>query len=238
MMQEIKDTLLAEAGGYGFTLSPTLLDQLERYAELLVDYNQKVNLTAITQPREIALLHFLDSMLLRVALEGRVIDSLADVGTGAGFPGMVLKLLEPGIDLTLIDSLNKRIAFLEQLAAALSVKVTALHLRAEEAGREQSLREQFSVTTARAVAPLPVLCEYCLPLTKIGGVFAAMKAKEADAEAQSAQNAITLLGGKLLEIRAFTLPDGDERSVVLIEKISHTPTKYPRPAGKLAKYPL
>ena len=224
--------------GQGISLQPDQLEQLDRYSELLVEWNQKMNLTAITDPKEMAEKHFLDSLLLTKAVEISQGGSLIDVGTGAGFPSLPVKILRPDISLTMLDSLQKRLTFLEAVCGELKVRANLLHARAEEAGRKPEYREQYDLATARAVAKLPVLCEYCLPFVKVGGVFAALKGSDAENEAKEAQQAIRLLGGTLREIKSFTLPDGSRRGIIVIEKTAPTPAKYPRQGGKIAKSPL
>lgn len=232
------DKLKGWAEREGILLDGQMLSQFEEYARFLYAYNEKVNLTAITEPEEIARKHFLDSLLLLAALPVPKGARVADVGSGAGFPGVPLKIARPDLSLTLIDSLNKRITFLQELSGRLRLPCEALHLRAEEAGRQKGLRGQFDLAAARAVASLPVLCEYCLPLLKMGGVFAALKSRGVEEELQAAGRAISLLGGELMPLRRFSLPGGEERAFVLIKKISQTPTQYPRPSAKMAKNPL
>lgn len=232
------DKLKGWAEREGILLDGQMLSQFEEYARFLCAYNEKVNLTAITEPEEIARKHFLDSLLLLAALPVPKDARVADVGSGAGFPGVPLKIARPDLSLTLIDSLNKRITFLQELSGRLRLPCEALHLRAEEAGRQKGLRGQFDLAAARAVASLPVLCEYCLPLLKMGGVFAALKSRGVEEELQAAGRAISLLGGELMPLRRFSLPGGEERAFVLIKKISQTPTQYPRPSAKMAKNPL
>lgn len=232
------DKLKEWAGQQGILLDAQMLARFEEYAQFLCAYNEKVNLTAITEPEEIAAKHFLDSLLLLAALPVPKGARMADVGSGAGFPGVPLKIARPDLSLTLIDSLKKRILFLQQLSGRLEMPFEALHLRAEEAGRQKGLRGQFDIAAARAVASLPVLCEYCLPLLKIGGVFAALKSRGVEEELRAAERALSLLGGEMLPLRRFSLPGGEERAIVLIKKISQTPTQYPRPSAKMAKSPL
>lgn len=233
-----KEKLRDWAFSYGIVLEAAALEKLNQYAQFLCAYNEKVNLTAITEPEEIARKHFLDSLLLAAAAPLPEGARLADVGAGAGFPGVPLKILRPDIRLTLIDSLQKRIVFLQALSQQLALPFEAIHLRAEDAGRQSGLREQFDMAAARAVAALPVLCEYCLPLVKVGGLFAALKSRGAEEEMAAAQRAISLLGGELEGVRRFQLPGAEERAIVLIRKISQTPPKYPRPSAKMAKSPL
>ena len=233
----INKTRLAEkCSTWNITLSPAQLDLLDRYAEILVDYNQKVNLTAITSPEGIEDRHFADSLLF--AAQPEVQGKMVDVGTGAGFPGIVAKIYKPDQQLTLMEPTGKRVDFLRYACAELGLTgVEFAKERAEEAARK-IWREQFDIAGARAVAALPVLCEYCLPLVKVGGVFLAMKGPEAEAEAKAGANALKKLGGAYAETRTFTLPDGSARGLVLCKKISQTPTVYPRNGGKIAKKPL
>ena len=211
---------------------------LERYAALLDETNKVMNLTAITDPCEVARLHFLDSacLLPSKALHGR---KVIDVGTGAGFPGLVLAVLKPEWSITLLDSLQKRVHFLETVCSELELaNVTCIHSRAEEGGQNPSLREKFDVATARAVANLPLLCEYCLPFVKVGGWFLPMKGTDPQAEGKRGEKAIRLLGGELKEIREYSLPDGSYRSLFQIKKVRQTPKQYPRNPGKIKKSPL
>lgn len=224
--------------GLGFEPTPETLSRFETYAEMLVDWNTRINLTAITDPEGIAVKHFLDSLLLLRAVEVPENAKLLDVGAGAGFPSLPCKLIRPDLSVTLLDSLQKRIGFLETLCESLGITAAAVHGRAEELGRVPAYREQFDLVTARAVANLRELSEYCLPFVRVGGVFAALKGSAAEEEAREAEKAITLLGGRIREICPFTLPDGGTRGIVVIEKRSQTPTKYPRNAGKMKKAPL
>ena len=231
-----KERLAKKCSTWNSALSPAQLDLLDRYAELLVDYNQKVNLTAITSPEGIEDRHFADSLLF--AAQPEVSGKVVDVGTGAGFPGVVAKIYKPDLALTLMEPTGKRVDFLKYLCGELGLTgVEFAKERAEEAARKV-WREQFDVACARAVAALPVLCEYCLPLVKPGGRFIALKGPEADAEAKAAANALQKLGGRYAGTRTFTLPDGSARGLVVCEKISQTPTVYPRNGGKIAKKPL
>lgn len=231
-----KNRLEAKCAALGITLTGPMLDALDQYAEILVEYNQKVNLTAITDPEGIEDKHFADSLLLANLPE--TAGKLVDVGTGAGFPGVVAKIFKPELQLTLMEPTGKRVEFLKYVCAQLGLSgVEFAKERAEEAARK-IWREQFDVASARAVAALPVLSEYCLPLVKVGGWFIAMKGPEADAEAKTAANALKKLGGQYAETRQFTLPDSSARGLVLCRKISQTPTVYPRNGGKIAKKPL
>lgn len=231
-----KERLALKCSTWNIRLTAGQLDLLDRYAELLVDYNKKVNLTAITTPEGIEDRHFADSLLLAAQPEcaGRVVD----VGTGAGFPGVVAKIYKPDLALTLMEPTGKRVEFLRYVCGQLGLKgVEFAKERAEEAARK-TWREQFDLASARAVAALPVLAEYCLPLVRIGGAFIAMKGASAAEELEAAQGAIRKLGGRYSQTRAFHLPGGDARSLVVVQKISQTPTAYPRNGGKIAKAPL
>ena len=212
--------------------------QLERYAQALMEKNKVMNLTAITDPTEVAQKHMLDSAALLGAagFEGK---RVIDVGTGAGFPGLVLKLCRPDIDLTLFDSLQKRVDWLAQLSGELGVEAACVHGRAEEFGRLPDWRERFDIATARAVADLRVLLELCLPFVKVGGVFLAMKAADCQAEVDAAGRAVSILGGRLLGTYSYTIPGtGLTRKVIRIQKITPTPEQYPRRFAKLQKQPL
>lgn len=221
-----------------FALSDNQLAAFQKYAELLVEWNQKMNLTAITEPEEIAVKHFVDSLMLLKYIDIPENGALIDVGTGAGFPGIPIKIFSPSVQVTLLDALNKRVGFLDTVSKALRQNNRCLHLRAEEGGRKPELREQFDVATARAVASMATLAEYCLPYVKVGGVFAALKGFEIEEELEEAKPAIKLLGGKIERVEQYTLVGEQKRSVVIIKKISQVSTKYPRSSAKMAKNPL
>ena len=225
----------AKAAGCKVPVTEAQAALLDRYAALLVEYNEKVNLTAITDPEGIEEKHFIDSLLL--AAQPEVQGRLVDVGTGAGFPGVVAKIYCPGLQLTLLEPTGKRLDFLRWACGQLGVEAEFLKERAEEAARKQ-WRETFDTAAARAVARLDKLSEYCLPLVKVGGYFLAMKAESAAEELEEARPAIQKLGGQVVELRRFSLPAGDERGIIVIKKISQTPTVYPRNGGKIAKSPL
>ncbi len=226
--------LIEKAAAYGIDAAP-IAPALEVYAQCLVEYNQKVNLTAITDPQGIEDRHFIDSLLF--ACQPEVSGRVVDVGTGAGFPGVVAKLFRPEICLTLMEPTGKRVEFLRFLCAQLGLEAEFAKERAEEAARK-GWREAFDVATARAVAGLPMLAEYCLPLVKTGGWFVALKGSDAAEEIRAAQGAVHKLGGELEERRDFTLPDGSARSLIFYRKMRSTPTVYPRNGGKIAKAPL
>ncbi|MCI8757126.1 MAG: 16S rRNA (guanine(527)-N(7))-methyltransferase RsmG [Oscillospiraceae bacterium] len=209
-----------------------------KYAEMLLEWNEKMNLTAIKKSEEIVTKHFVDSLTLLTAADFPQEVHMLDVGTGAGFPSVPIKIVRPDIHLTLLDSLNKRITFLTALSRALGQENSCIHARAEEAGRKPEHREQYGIVTARAVAHLQTLSEYCLPFVKQGGIFAAMKGGEIQEELEESQKAVALLGGKVEKVLQFQLPDQSSRSIILIKKISQTSSKYPRPSGKIIKSPL
>ena len=231
-----KNRLQAKCSTWNIPLTGAQLDLLDRYAELLVSYNEKVNLTAITSPEGIEDRHFADSLLF--AAQPEVSGRLVDVGTGAGFPGIVAKIYKPDLELTLMEPTGKRVDFLRYACAELGLTgVEFAKERAEEAARK-IWREQFDVASARAVAALPVLCEYCLPLVKVGGRFIAMKGPEAGAEAKAAANALKKLGGQYEERAPSRCRTAVPAGWCSAKKISQTPTVYPRNGGKIAKKPL
>lgn len=231
-----KNRLEAKCAALGIALTGPMLDALDQYAEILVEYNQKVNLTAITDPEGIEDKHFADSLLLANLTE--TAGKLVDVGTGAGFPGVVAKIFKPELQLTLMEPTGKRVEFLKYVCEQLGLSgVEFAKERAEEAARKV-WREQFDVATARGVAALPMLSEYCLPLVKVGGVFLAMKGPGAAEELAESGAALKKLGGKGSGVAEFHLPGGDVRNIIRIKKISQTPPVYPRNGRKIAKSPL
>lgn len=235
---KISELVAQGAKGFGIATDDRALSRFEDYSECLLEWNQKMNLTAITQPEEVAVKHFVDSLALLSFVTLKKGAKVIDVGTGAGFPGVPLKIARPDVRLTLLDSLNKRLVFLENLLRRLELEAELIHSRAEEGGRQSQLREGYDLATSRAVANLRVLTEYCLPYVRVGGIFAAMKGPEVEIELEDARKAIETLGGRVAEVKTFTLPEESGRSVVLIQKIKPTPAAYPRHGSKIAKLPL
>lgn len=232
------EKLTAPLSRLGIEVDDTAKERLIKYADMLVEWNEKINLTAITDPEGIVVKHFLDSALLLTQVPVCKGAKIIDVGTGAGFPGMVLKILRPDLDVTLLDGLNKRLVFLGEVAKALDLDVKTVHLRAEQAGTLPAHREKYDLATARAVSRLNVLYEYCLPLVKKGGIFCAMKGPSAEEEMREASQALGILGGGKAEISLTTLTGEETRAFVKTKKVSQTPLKYPRISAKISKQPL
>lgn len=224
----------------GIEVTDTAADKLDRYARLLVEKNKVMNLTAITEPIEVVNKHFIDSLLLLKHVNVKQGAALIDVGTGAGFPAIPCKVVRDDLRISLLDSLNKRVNFLNEVTDDIGITVNAVHGRAEELGLSQKLgfREQFDIATARAVANLRDLSEYCLPFVKIGGVFVSLKGPDITAEVEQAENAIKILGGEVLEVVSYSLPDDSARTMVIVKKVKPTPPNYPRNAGRMKKSPL
>ena len=224
----------------GFPLTDRQKEQYERYFELLVEWNEKINLTAITEKDEVYLKHFYDSIapILQGLIENQSIR-LLDIGAGAGFPSLPMKILFPELDVTIIDSLNKRINFLHLLAEELGLSgVHFYHGRAEDFAQDKAFRAQFDIVTARAVARMQVLSELTIPYLKVGGQLLALKASNAPEELEEAKNALNLLFSKVEDNLQYKLPNGDPRYITLVEKKKETPNKYPRKAGMPNKRPL
>lgn len=232
------DIMAKKAAAFHVELNREQLQRLDIYAEMLVDWNTRMNLTGITDSEGIMTRHFEDSLTMLSAVEVAENAAVIDVGTGAGFPGMVLKIVHPDIQLTLLDSLNKRIMFLNEVAKAVNLEVTTLHLRAEEGGRKAEYREKYDIACARAVANLRELSEYCLPYVKVGGSFVSMKGPNVQEEVDAARPGIGTLGGKLEKLDELQLSDGSGRSIVVVNKKKATPPQFPRMSAKIAKKPL
>lgn len=231
-----------ELANYGFKLSSKQKEQFATYYNKLIEFNKKVNLTRITDKNEVYLKHFFDSItpLLEFSDLFKGEKSLCDVGAGAGFPSLPIKILCPDLSITIVDSLGKRLKFLDELVSDSSLdKVTLVHSRAEDAGQNKNLREKFDLVTGRAVARMSVLSEYCLPLAKVDGYLVALKGPKAQDELAEAKNAIEVLGGSVKEVKELTLPDtDDERTLIVVKKVKATPKKYPRQAGTPNRKPL
>lgn len=233
-----RELLKNMAADYGVELDEAALDRFAVYAEKLVGWNEKINLTAITDPEGITVKHFADSLAVFRYADIPQKAKVIDVGTGAGFPGLAMLIARPDLRLTLLDSTKKKLTVIGDILDALGLQAETLHARAEEAAGKDEYREQFDFATARAVANLRELSEYCLPFVRTGGSFLSMKSAKTDEEIDGARKAIAVLGGKIEAVNAFTLGDAGERTVIMIKKISQTSPKYPRPSAKIAKYPL
>jgi len=221
-------------------VNDVMLEQFETYYQELISWNERMNLTGITEREQVYMKHFFDSASLAFFLDMPSFQRVADIGSGAGFPSIPLKIIFPHLQVTIIDSLNKRIHFLNHLISALGLSnVDAVHARAEEAGRLTQHREQYDLVTARAVARLNVLNEFCLPFVRVGGYFAAMKGTNPQEEIDEAAYSTHVLGGKLQHVHAFRLPvEQSERHIAVIEKVKQTPKAYPRKPGIPLKQPL
>lgn len=222
------------------SLTEHMAEQFMEYMHLLLEWNKRMNLTAITDEREVVLKHFADCLSIVPHIQQTENRKLIDVGTGAGFPGIPVKIALPQVSMTLLDSLQKRVGFLQEVTQRLALDdVVCLHGRAEDGGQMPEHREQYDCCVSRAVANLSVLAEYCLPFVRVGGTLVAMKGPEVQEEATQAAGAIARLGGKIASITAVAVPHTDlSHQLVLIEKVAPTPAAYPRRAGKIAKAPL
>lgn len=233
-----KTLLLDTLAPLGVALSDEAFARLDAFAEQLVETNRQFNLTAITEPADMTVKHFADSLSLFSFANFPQNAKIIDVGTGAGFPGLVLKLARPDLEVTFLDSTRKKLGFIESVLQNAGLSGEILHRRAEEAGQDKAFREQFDFATARAVSDLRNLAEYCLPFVKAGGYFLSMKSAGTDEEIAAAKNALHLLGGKIERDELFSLTPEMPRRLLFIKKISQTPPKYPRPSAKIAKNPL
>ena len=222
----------------GFNLSVEQLEKFYKYMNLLIEWNEKMNLTAITEPNDIILKHFIDSITINKYIENSV--KVVDVGTGAGFPGIPLSIIRTDLQITLVDSLNKRLIFLQEIKKELELKnIDIVHARVEEIGQNKNYRETFDIATSRAVANLSTLSEYLVPLVKIKGKCVCMKASDAEEEIKQAENAVNILGGKIVKVEKFNLPNSDiGRTIIIINKEKSTNGKYPRKHGTPSKEPL
>lgn len=237
-MTDIRQMLMEQAKAMGIKVTPEQAGQFQTYMELLLEWNEKMNLTSITEPEQVVEKHFLDSATLLLWKKLKQGAKVIDVGTGAGFPGIPLKILRPDVDLTLLDGTMKRLNFLGEVCKGLKLSANRVHKRAEEAGLDKTMRERYDVATARAVAPLNVLAEYCMPLVKMKGYFLAMKGPGAAQELEEGTNALEILGAGDPETLSFTLPGGEERNLIIAQKLRFTPKGYPRHGSTIAKHPL
>lgn len=234
------DTLIQGSKELNINLDEEALESFRTYKKLLQEWNEKIDITTITEDKEVDIKHFLDSLtaITTDLFEGK--KRIIDVGTGGGFPGLPLKIYNNNLEVSLLDSLNKRIKYLNEVIGELKLdNIEAIHGRAEELSRTKEYREQYDICISRAVASLDTLSEYCMPFVKQGGYFISMKGPEIEEELKESNNAITTLGGKVLKVEKIRIPLSDiEHSLIIIEKIKQTPTKYPRGGGKPRKKPL
>lgn len=235
---EFKEKMIRQSKQIKIEISDLELMKFYNYMQELKKWNEKINLTAITEPEEIIQKHFMDSLTIQEYIKDNT--NLVDVGTGAGFPGLPIKIIRDSVKVTLVDSLNKRLMFLEEIIKKLELSgIQSVHSRAEDIGKDFAYREKFDIAVSRAVASLSILVEYLLPLVKVDGTMIAMKASNVQDEIESAQNAITLLGGKIVKVNKIYLPNSEiERNIIIIQKEKNTPYQYPRKAGMPSKQPL
>lgn len=233
-----KEALFEEVKSIGIELDDLALDRFQTYYEMLVDYNTRMNLTAITEENEVIVKHFCDSLYLLSKCNVKEGASVIDVGTGAGFPGVPLLIARPDLKLTLLDGLNKRLVFLSDVLKKIGLEAEIVHARAEEGAQDKKYREKFDIATSRAVARLNVLSEYCLPYVKKGGMFVSLKGPAATEEIAEAKNALKVLGGTISAVQEYSLSDESSRTILVINKTSQTPPKYPRHNSKIKKQSL
>lgn len=232
------DMLKDEAEKLSVELDNVALERFDTYAKMLVEWNSKINLTAITDSVGITVKHFIDSLTIFNYADIPQGSKIIDVGTGAGFPGVAMLIARPDLDITLLDSTGKKLNVIADILDNIGIRANIVHARAEEAGRMAQYREKYDFATARAVANLRELSEYCLPFVKAGGSFVALKAAKAQEEIDGAKKAISVLGGRIEKTESFNLLDAGERNIIKIKKISSSPDKYPRPSAKIAKNPI
>ena len=220
-----------------FNIDDNKIEKFKTFSDLLVEWNEKMNLTAVTDPAEISVKHFLDSIAPISVIDLKKDAKIIDVGTGAGFPGIPIKIVREDLDFTFMDSLNKRINFLKEVAEKINLeKAEFVHSRAEEAGKNKKFREKYDYAVSRAVANLKVLCEYCIPFVKVGGFFIAFKQFEVDNEIEESKAMIGTLGGIISDVKEIVIPQSDiKRRIVIIEKVKETPIQFPRKPNKIKK---
>ncbi|MBQ8210046.1 MAG: 16S rRNA (guanine(527)-N(7))-methyltransferase RsmG [Clostridia bacterium] len=233
-----KELLTVSAAEFSVELTDEQTDMFDNYAKMLVDYNEKVNLTAITDPDEIVIKHFADSLAICKYAPCELRGTLADVGTGAGFPGMPLLIASPELRVTFFDAVNKKLDFIRYVVAELGLDANVIHSRAEDAGRKPEYREKFDFATARAVAQLRILSEYCLPLVKTGGYFISMKGSISEEEKSFGITAFNKVGAELYDDIFYSIHNGDERNIIIAKKVSQISPKYPRNMSQISKKPL
>lgn len=221
---------------YEIDISQKQYDDFQLYTDMLVEWNEKINLTAITDAEGISVKHILDSVLIFKYADIPHNSSYIDVGTGAGFPGIPMKIYRNDLECTLLDSLNKRVNFLKEVSEKTKLAMNCIHSRAEDGGKNPDLREKFDFSTARAVAALPVLCEYCMPYVKVGGSFVAMKGP--NESYKDAFTAYRTMGGEIADVKEYEIPGGEKRQIIIIKKVKETPSKYPRNSGQISKKTL
>jgi len=237
-LEEFKEELLQKSKIINVELNDNQINQFYDYMKMIQEWNEKINLTAILEPKEMILKHFIDSMSILKSIKEN--DKIVDIGTGAGFPGLPIKISKPDTEIVLLDSLNKRIKFLDEVIESLKLKnIKTIHSRAEEFGLNGVYRENFDVAVSRAVAPMNILLEYLIPTVKVGGICICMKGPEIDEEIEKSKRALEILGGKIEKIEKIDLVNsGNRRTIITIRKIKKTPNKYPRKAGMPSKAPI
>ena len=234
----LKDLLKEKAEMFHVKLDETALERFDLYGKLLVEWNEKINLTAIIDPEGVTIKHFLDSITIFSYVDIPEGAKDIDVGTGAGFPGLAMLIARPDLQMTLMDSTKKRLTVIEDILEKIGLSADVVHSRAEEGGKKEEYREKYDFSTARAVTNLRDLAEYCLPFVKVGGSFVPMKSAKTQEEIAEGKKAIHVLGGQIAKVDTFDLLDCGERTIINVKKISSTPAKYPRPSAKIAKNPI
>lgn len=236
-MENFNEALISGMKKFNIELTDEQINKFNIYCNMLIEWNSKMNLTAIKEPTEIAVKHFVDSCSVLNYVKIKKNAKVIDIGTGAGFPGIPLKILREDLDITLLDSLNKRLVFLNEVAKELNLDLTTVHARAEDLGRQEEHREQYDIAISRAVAPLNILSEYSIPFVRKGGKFISMKGPNVQAEVGESKKAIRILGGKLNNVVQFNISD-NSRSIVIVDKVNLIPYTYPRHGSKISKKPL